>query len=638
MSKITLNNVGSIPDNPTSASTTINNNSAVIQTAFDNTLSRDGTSPNQMGSNFDMNGFRILNLPAPTHPTDPVRLEDLTTSGSGGGGSGTPSLPFNSVQYNSVGAFGGNSGLTYTAGGALTIAPTTLTNNSGFNITQTTPNSGTVAGPNFLNLITVNDQAQTVTGSTIDSFGQITNQTTGLRINHAVTGGTANHFGISVASLVTGTNAGVSPIVGGVYSNTGGPITGDWWGLIGYVNAGPSCNLNQSAIAIEAEVLIATGGTVKDRVGLSINSQGPTNATGVDAAIVVNTMSNPVTNYTGTPAQFKDGMFFSNSFYGSSQFPIGTSGNIFRGDTGTVTNFAKFSTLTVTGNIFDFGSPFAVSGAGAITAAGKLTVNLGTATPLSGVAYFGAADAASSQFQVASFGVGVNSAVSLRAARGTGASPQPSQANDVIGFYNAFGQATTIAGDAAGVGLAMISSELHTSSAQGMYAQMLVTNTGTTTRVAGVTFQASGGLSIGGQTIAAPANDPGAGGIAATGSIKSLGATSGIGYATGAGGAVTQITSRTTAVTLNTVSGAITLLSQVNVAVSGATAQSFTVNNTAVAATDTVIVNQKSGTDKYLTFVTNVAAGSFQITNYTTGGTTNEAPVFTFNVIKGVTS
>ncbi len=58
--------------------------------------------------------------------------------------------------------------------------------------------------------------------------------------------------------------------------------------------------------------------------------------------------------------------------------------------------------------------------------------------------------------------------------------------------------------------------------------------------------------------------------------------------------------------------------------------------NSAVAATDVPHVVQKSGTDKYEIFVTNVAAGSFQITNYAVAGTTNEAPVFNFVIIKGV--
>lgn len=122
------------------------------------------------------------------------------------------------------------------------------------------------------------------------------------------------------------------------------------------------------------------------------------------------------------------------------------------------------------------------------------------------------------------------------------------------------------------------------------------------------------------------------GAIASTGAITSSSATGGIGYATGAGGAVTQITSRTTGVTLNKVTGAITLVS----AAGSATPASFTVTNSAVAATDTIIVNQKSGTDLYEIFVTAVAAGSFRITSFTTGGTTTETPVFNFSVIKGV--
>ena len=114
--------------------------------------------------------------------------------------------------------------------------------------------------------------------------------------------------------------------------------------------------------------------------------------------------------------------------------------------------------------------------------------------------------------------------------------------------------------------------------------------------------------------------------------ILSTSPTLGVGYSTGAGGAVTQLTSRTTGVTLNKVSGAITLFS----AAGSATPASFTVTNSAVVATDTISINQKSGTDKYHLLITAVGAGSFQVTFFTTGGTTTEQPVFNFNVIKGV--
>jgi len=119
--------------------------------------------------------------------------------------------------------------------------------------------------------------------------------------------------------------------------------------------------------------------------------------------------------------------------------------------------------------------------------------------------------------------------------------------------------------------------------------------------------------------------------LAATGAVTSSG-TAGIGYATGAGGAVTQITSRTTGVTLNKTSGAITMFS----AAGTTTAATFTVTNSTVAATDVIILNQKSGTDLYDLMVTAVAAGSFNLTFRTTGGTTTETPVFNFAVIKAV--
>ena len=119
--------------------------------------------------------------------------------------------------------------------------------------------------------------------------------------------------------------------------------------------------------------------------------------------------------------------------------------------------------------------------------------------------------------------------------------------------------------------------------------------------------------------------------LTTTGVIASTG-TAGVGYATGAGGTVTQGSSRTTGVTLNKTSGAITLFS----AAGSATAATFTVTNSTVAATDVIILNQKSGTDLYDLMVTAVSAGSFNITFRTTGGTTTEQPVFNFAVIKGV--
>ncbi len=83
MSKIILNDVENF-QNESSATATINNNSELIQAAIDNTLSRDGTAPNQMLASLDMNSKRILNLPNPASSTEPLRLQDLVDFTGGG--------------------------------------------------------------------------------------------------------------------------------------------------------------------------------------------------------------------------------------------------------------------------------------------------------------------------------------------------------------------------------------------------------------------------------------------------------------------------------------------------------------------------------------------------------------------------
>lgn len=85
MAKVSLNSLANL-QNEISAVATINNNSSAIAAALENTLSRDGTSPNSMAANLDMNSKRILNLPVPTSDTEPVRLSDLDAIVEAAGG------------------------------------------------------------------------------------------------------------------------------------------------------------------------------------------------------------------------------------------------------------------------------------------------------------------------------------------------------------------------------------------------------------------------------------------------------------------------------------------------------------------------------------------------------------------------
>lgn len=83
MTKVTLASVGNVID-ATTAAATINSNNAAIVAAIENTLSRDGTQPDQMNATLDMNSNRIINVPAPQASTDLVRLADLTSITVGG--------------------------------------------------------------------------------------------------------------------------------------------------------------------------------------------------------------------------------------------------------------------------------------------------------------------------------------------------------------------------------------------------------------------------------------------------------------------------------------------------------------------------------------------------------------------------
>lgn len=125
--------------------------------------------------------------------------------------------------------------------------------------------------------------------------------------------------------------------------------------------------------------------------------------------------------------------------------------------------------------------------------------------------------------------------------------------------------------------------------------------------------------------------------VSATGSILSGSPSAGVGYKTGAGGTVTQITSKSTGVTLNTLSGGITMN---NAALAAATIVSFVVTDTSVANTDVIIVNHLGGgTPGAYTINARVGVGSFAIdVRNNTAGSLSEALQISFAVIKGANS
>jgi hypothetical protein len=116
-------------------------------------------------------------------------------------------------------------------------------------------------------------------------------------------------------------------------------------------------------------------------------------------------------------------------------------------------------------------------------------------------------------------------------------------------------------------------------------------------------------------------------------------ATQEIGYSTAAQGAVTQLTDKSTGVTLNKSAGRITMN---NAALAGGAAVSFILTNSLISINDTIIVCVSSNTTgsalgAYTTYVSYLAAGSALITlrNLTTATSYSEAVIINFAIIHG---
>lgn len=86
MPKINLTDLSNL-QNEVTATAAINNNNTLIEAAIDNSISRDGTQPNQMNSDLDMNSNKIINLPDAASDQEPVTygqyLEGITSVSNG---------------------------------------------------------------------------------------------------------------------------------------------------------------------------------------------------------------------------------------------------------------------------------------------------------------------------------------------------------------------------------------------------------------------------------------------------------------------------------------------------------------------------------------------------------------------------
>lgn len=206
---LSLTNLANL-QNETTAVTAINANNAAITQAFQDVLALDGTSPNSMEAELDMNSFAILNLPAPTNMSSPLRLLDVALL-NGGGTISAFTLPSGGDTGQVLVK---NSDSNYDSSWSSTVKNLTVTNS--------------FSAPGILTTSVLNALSFTI-GTTSISFGQVYPTLSGpiafsgpiTHTNTVSLGAALTYGGVTLSNSVTGTGSmalSISPTFTGTLS------------------------------------------------------------------------------------------------------------------------------------------------------------------------------------------------------------------------------------------------------------------------------------------------------------------------------------------------------------------------------------------------------------------------------------
>jgi hypothetical protein len=240
-----------------------------------------------------------------------------------------------------------------TSGAGLVIAtpPNTLAQSLVAN--GSLPATGTSSTTFNLAEVNLSNPGYTVSGAVLDPATGGYPATNAFRATYTANGGSPINSAIWGAAKQTAPTSNLTGVIGSAYSNV--VATGDgFWGVIGFVNAGPNSNLG-AVIGMDGEIIAGDGAVIGTRIGVAAASQTGIKGTNLDAAFAVATGPAPGTTNYMTTGPWKNGFVLSRILYGNQGAPLTTDGKVLFADTAfTTQDFADMSAVTFTGKLFNF--------------------------------------------------------------------------------------------------------------------------------------------------------------------------------------------------------------------------------------------------------------------------------------------
>lgn len=329
----------------------------------------------------------------------------------------------------------GSTGITATG---ISINPPAASITKGILVTQTGPLSGSSAADVKYNSIGILNDEIDATGFNV--YG----------LNVAVAYGGANAKGsrfaiqgitnLAYASANTGNDtvgvvgSAISPMPNGG-TNTGAGAAGTLYGLYGTAHGFSGAINYYLMTGAEFTAQVDTGATTKHRWGVSLIGSGAVRGAATDAAFAINAGN--------SSNSYNTGMLLGNI---AGAPGISTGGTVIGSDgsTVTVTNFASLPTYTFSGNIFNFGTLFTVSGAGNLVA--TTLRSLGTVQALDTTGYLLGANTV--LLQTGAYTKLITTNANAFLAGGNASDPTNFYTNDTHTFRNAGGSIYGIWGSA----------------------------------------------------------------------------------------------------------------------------------------------------------------------------------------------